>query len=155
MLLNKLRKPDNNSPVPSQQGSRVFYSWKVKHNWHEQIMMKCAKVLEKALEASYPVAEIVATVRLSNHTWLTSIVSMHRIDNKILGLQAETETAKVPLLQFASIRCISDMSVQLKIRSSGKFFFTSWWIIRYQWACSAIGKGLVLLKELSYWSSRC
>ena len=92
------------------------------------MMIKSAKVSEKALEASYLVAEIVAKTK-TPHTIAETVImpACTAIVNKMLGPQAAKEISKVSLSDSTIGRRINDMSVDIeaavlgKIKTSGHF----------------------------------
>ena len=92
------------------------------------MMTKVTKVSERALEASYLVAELVAKSK-KPHTVGESLIlpACKAIVNVMLGPDAVKEIAKVPLSDNSIARRIDDMSADIesivleKIRCSGKF----------------------------------
>ncbi|XP_040187942.1 SCAN domain-containing protein 3-like [Rana temporaria] len=129
MVPSKLKRHlTTNHPSLASKEPEYFIRLKSQHKRQEQVMIKSAKVSEKALEASYLVAEIVAKAK-KPHTIAETVIlpACTAIVNKMLGPQAAKEIAKVPLSDSTIGRRINDMSADIenlvfeKIRSTGKF----------------------------------
>ena len=115
---------------PALQDKDPNYFVRLRDNTVKQatMMTKVTKVSERALEASYLVAELVAKSK-KPHTVGESLIlpACKAIVNVMLGPDAVKEIAKVPLSDNSIARRIDDMSADIesivleKIRCSGKF----------------------------------
>lgn len=129
MVPSKLKRHlTTNHPSLADKDPEYFVRMKSQQSRQEQMMIKSAKVSEKALEASYLVAEIVAKTK-TPHTIAETVImpACTAIVNKMLGPQAAKEISKVPLSDCTIGRRINDMSVDIedvvlgKIKTSGHF----------------------------------
>lgn len=90
MVPSKLKRHlTTNHPSLASKDADYFIRLKSQHSRQEQVMMKCAKVSQKALEASYLVAEIVAKAK-KPHTIAETVIlpACTAIVEKMLGPQA-------------------------------------------------------------------
>ena len=89
MIPSKLqRHPTRNHPSLASKGAEYFFCLKSQINRQEQMMMKCAKVSERVLEARYLVAQIVAKA-MKPHTIVETVIlpACTATVNKILDPQ--------------------------------------------------------------------
>ena len=115
---------------PSHQNNNVDYFVRLREHTEKQatFMRKTTKVNERALKASYHIAELVAKSKRSHTVAETLILpTCEAIVNEMLGPEAVKEIAKVPLSDNTIVRRIDDISADIesvvleKIRISEKF----------------------------------